>query len=239
MTALWFAVIVVGGIGGLAAGIWLLVLAFRESLGWGLACLFIPFAALVFAVKFWDEAKIPFIITLVSAGVVLVGTLGYSMFTVNAGLNDFSEFDDSSSWNPRTELPPDGDPISYPSETPWAIEERDDVDTLVEDAGTPFLESETNLGIDTEEGTVAVPIESEPPPEGRGRRKNVTIPKANLHLMIGEKVELILYSGQRISARVESITADKVFMKHRVGGGSVTYSVPLGVISEVRIRRAP
>lgn len=41
-------------------GILLLVVAFRKSIGWGLAVLLIPFAPLVFVIKNWGTARIPF-----------------------------------------------------------------------------------------------------------------------------------------------------------------------------------
>ncbi len=44
------------------AAVWLLVLAFRQSILWGLAVFFLPFANIVFAIKYWHEAKKPFLI---------------------------------------------------------------------------------------------------------------------------------------------------------------------------------
>ena len=66
-----FAVMAVGGI-------WFLVVAFTEGVGWGLACMFIPFVSLYFLVKFWDNAKKPFFIQLAGLvpyilGIVLAG----------------------------------------------------------------------------------------------------------------------------------------------------------------------
>lgn len=44
--------------------IWLLVLAFKRSAGWGLAVLFLsPIAAIIFAIQYWEESKKPFLIT--------------------------------------------------------------------------------------------------------------------------------------------------------------------------------
>jgi hypothetical protein len=53
----------------LVSYIWLTVVAFKKSLGWGLAVFFLPLAFIVFAVKHWTEAKMPF---LVHAGSVAV-----------------------------------------------------------------------------------------------------------------------------------------------------------------------
>jgi hypothetical protein len=52
------------------AGIWLLVVAFRTSIWWGLACLVIPIAGLVFVCVHWDKAWKPF---LCSVSALIVG----------------------------------------------------------------------------------------------------------------------------------------------------------------------
>lgn len=54
-----------------AGGVWLLLLAFQESVLWGLACLFVPCVQLVFVVKFWHRAKRAFLFTLGTGGAML------------------------------------------------------------------------------------------------------------------------------------------------------------------------
>lgn len=55
---------VVGGIIGLVGGIWFLVVAFKESIWWGLGCLFVPFVGLIFLILHWSEAGKPFLVSL-------------------------------------------------------------------------------------------------------------------------------------------------------------------------------
>ena len=62
------------------AGIWFLVVAFRQSVLWGLACLLIPFVSLIFLIIHWNEAKRPFLWSLLAiipifAGLALSGNL--------------------------------------------------------------------------------------------------------------------------------------------------------------------
>jgi hypothetical protein len=53
------------------AGVWLIVRAFGVGVGWGLACLFLPFAPLVFICMHWEDGGKPFLISLAgSAGMV-------------------------------------------------------------------------------------------------------------------------------------------------------------------------
>lgn len=59
-------------------GILLLVAAFRESIPWGLAVLFLPFAAFVFLFMHWPEAKRPFLYQ-VCGLVIMMGGMGAAM----------------------------------------------------------------------------------------------------------------------------------------------------------------
>jgi hypothetical protein len=56
--------LVLAGLAGIAMlvfGIQILVRAFKTSVGWGLASLFLPFAVVVFVVKHWQQTNlIPF-----------------------------------------------------------------------------------------------------------------------------------------------------------------------------------
>jgi hypothetical protein len=69
-------VLVVGGyIAAVVAGIWLLVVAFQTGVGWGLACLFIPLAALVFVIAHWEDAKRPFLAQLAACVPIILGAV--------------------------------------------------------------------------------------------------------------------------------------------------------------------
>jgi uncharacterized membrane protein YvbJ len=54
-------------------GILTLVKIFEQSVGWGLASLFIPFAGLVAVGQFWEETRRPFVGWMICYGIVLVG----------------------------------------------------------------------------------------------------------------------------------------------------------------------
>jgi hypothetical protein len=61
------AILVITGIIAFAANIWLVIVAFQRSVLWGIAALFVPFAALVFAIMYWQDAKKPFLISLLAS----------------------------------------------------------------------------------------------------------------------------------------------------------------------------
>ena len=55
-------------------GIGFLITAFKESILWGLGCLFLAPISLVFLFMYWKDAKNPFFLQLIGIAVMLVGT---------------------------------------------------------------------------------------------------------------------------------------------------------------------
>jgi hypothetical protein len=53
------------------AGLVILVKAFKVSVGWGLAVMFIPFVGLFFIIKNWEDTKTPFLAS-IGGGVMMV-----------------------------------------------------------------------------------------------------------------------------------------------------------------------
>lgn len=70
---------VVGCIGMAIFGIQILILAFKTSIGWGLASLFIPLVIFVYIAKNWEACKTPFMRWLLCLAVSAVG-FGISMY---------------------------------------------------------------------------------------------------------------------------------------------------------------
>jgi hypothetical protein len=64
---------IVGVVILLIGGIMMLIAAFRVSIVWGLASLFIPFAGLVFIFLHWSAAKTAFFLQLIGLALFLLG----------------------------------------------------------------------------------------------------------------------------------------------------------------------
>lgn len=80
MQILGLVLLGVGGLTAFVGGIWLLVVAFKQSVLWGLLSLFVPFAVFVFIFKYWDKAKQPFLVDLGGVVLVIIGmAMGASM----------------------------------------------------------------------------------------------------------------------------------------------------------------
>jgi hypothetical protein len=52
----------------------MLILQFQTSIFWGLACIFIPFVALLWLVMYWEDGKYPFLYSLGFAVLIFAGT---------------------------------------------------------------------------------------------------------------------------------------------------------------------
>jgi ABC-type Fe3+-siderophore transport system permease subunit len=70
----------VGVVLGAVGGIWFLVTVFRESILWGLLCLFTGVASLIFLVLYWRESRKPFFIWLAGTVIAFVGRLIHGSF---------------------------------------------------------------------------------------------------------------------------------------------------------------
>ncbi len=73
MQVLGTILLVIGFIASTVGGIWFLVVAFRKSILWGLGCLLVPFVALVFLIKYWNESAKPFLVSLAGTGLTIIG----------------------------------------------------------------------------------------------------------------------------------------------------------------------
>lgn len=60
----------------MATNVWIIVLAFQESVAWGLGSVFIPFVSLIFVIQFWQETKRPFLIGLAASAVSVLCFVG-------------------------------------------------------------------------------------------------------------------------------------------------------------------
>jgi len=68
-------IIILGIVVFIIGGFAFLIAAFRESLWWGLACLFIPIVSLFFLIVHWQDAKTSFFIQLAGFGITVVGSI--------------------------------------------------------------------------------------------------------------------------------------------------------------------
>jgi hypothetical protein len=63
-----------GFIVSMVGSIWFYIVAFKTSVGWGFACLLVPFASLVFMIKYFDEVLEPFLISVVGGLLIFISS---------------------------------------------------------------------------------------------------------------------------------------------------------------------
>ncbi len=68
--------IILGWLIASIGGIWLLIRAFKVSVLWGLACIFIPFAYLFWLIQHWESGKHPFFVQILGIVLFFLGYFG-------------------------------------------------------------------------------------------------------------------------------------------------------------------
>ena len=75
MEALIMILWIVGSIVSLIGAIWFLIAAFRQSILWGLGCIFVPFVSLIFLIVHWRDAAKPFGVSLLGSIIIAVAAV--------------------------------------------------------------------------------------------------------------------------------------------------------------------
>jgi len=75
MEILATVVMIAGALVSIIGGIWFLVVAFQESVLWGLGCIFVPFVSLIFLIMNFGESWKPFVMSMAGSAVVVIGVL--------------------------------------------------------------------------------------------------------------------------------------------------------------------
>jgi len=225
MITVAYILIAVGGIVSLVGMVILLIAAFRISLGWGLALLFLSWLVVplvIFLVKYWAEARTGFLISV--GGWVLTG-IGWFVFAGSIASMAMAEFEN------------------------FEFQEPESADTPLFETTT-----ETGEWNDEESVTTAGPVPTEIPAptpsptpmpaeeyeelqaslaESAAKQKIISFEQAREH--IGEYVKISLKDGSSATIFIDSIDRGRLHVTQRVGGGSVSYSVQRSDIKELRL----
>lgn len=73
MELISFALLALGGVISIVGSVWFLIVAFQESVLWGLVVLFFPLASLVFLFVHADRAFAPFLVQIWGVAMVFLG----------------------------------------------------------------------------------------------------------------------------------------------------------------------
>lgn len=206
----------VGGVICLVSWIWLLVVAFRVSVVWGLVLFFLAWTLvpiIVFALGNWDEAKRPLILYGLGLTFVVVAYLA-ALRAVAEELDSFAEknqplvtAEDPETANNDPILPPPR-PTTLPTHASWEAV-VDEID------GDPDADWET--------------LVPSPTPATGGLEWD------ELESLIGRKMILELKNGTVTTAALEAVEAHRLRIRHVIGGGEASYWIERDRITRIRL----
>ena len=217
--------LILGGVLGLIGYVWLVVEAFRVSLGWGLAVFLLGWTwvpLILFAVGHWPAARRPLLVWgigfVVSGAASAVTFLGVGAQVLSSAPAPEARMDDAG-------RPADPPPGVLPPPRPTALPTHPSWEAVVSELGkeqTPVHE---------------VSSWEELVPERREPRAPASIPWQELPRYSGRRVEIDLVNGTEVTAQLVGVEPERIRVRHVVGGGVVAYWIARDQVVAVRPTR--
>lgn len=224
-----WAIMILGVIVMLVGGIWLLVVAFKQSVVWGLVVLFVPFAALVFVVKYWDVTKTAFVVNLV--GAVMYGGMFYGVIKPRIEHNlvalAHARAMSAHSHHQDSTISDDLDSLA-----PKAPDDRaaDNTGAARKDAATS-AESPKAQAVDTAPEAMATNADSSAKP--------LVIRVADARKYIGQLVRVTGKNHVVREAMLREVHGDALVFERRVGSGSLIFRMHAAEIAHLESMGLP
>lgn len=215
-----YGLITIGCLISFVAGIWLLITAFRVSVGWGLLIFFLGWTwipIIVFAVKYWEKAKRPIIIY--GAGFA-VAVLATAVGTLVLGLELGSVMEDSGDVIAMPSADVEADRPVLPPPRPTALPTHPSWEAIV---------NEVDRDKDDTSWEELVPS----PTPATGRPDQLTW--AQLNSFAGRTVIIEIKRGVPFTATLEGAKGDRVRVRHVIGGGEASYWIEREKITSIRL----
>jgi hypothetical protein len=216
------ALLVLGAVAALVGGLMVLVAAFRTGVLWGLACLLVPFAGLVYVLTHWEESRTGFLLNLAGLAVVALGVLFQPSDSLFGGGALATE-----SW--REPAPP-----------AWEQPERQDpgaTSAPAWQAPAPAWQA-PSPGFGREDDAAAPAVSEPPPPPSQPPRREEAVSPYEAGAHLGRLVTVIQVEGKPFKARLRAVQGGVLYFERPIGGGSVTFPMPAERIVELRAMRS-
>ena len=218
---------IVASIASMVGGIWLTVVAFRRNALWGLAVFFIPFANIVYAVKFWDEAKKPFLLHFGSGVacffIVFLGFFVMAGQVVSELENMEVQADSGMSFSPE----PEPTPVARTRTTPPSMRSSG-YDIPDRPRATPD-EIEKMLAEVADESYHAL---ADPKP-GAGEYMEVSFDQASSYA--GDTVRVTGTDGSDTMGRLSEIRGGSLFLERELSGGLIVVEMARSEIRSIEV----
>ena len=208
------ALIIIGALASLVGGIWFLVVAFRQSVVWGLVVIFVPFASLVFLVKYWREAKTSFFVQLIGSVIYVAGA--WNMISAKfegrpmpSGPIASWEHHDSS--RARRDNGHD-DYMPAPTDQPKAAPETANESADGEPASTPAVPPASRLA-----------RHEAREPDSPAKPHRIRLSTARAH--IGEPMRITGTNDVVREGTLRKVDGDDLFFERRLQGGTMSFTM--------------
>lgn len=221
MTALTVVLLSIGGLIGIAASVWLLVVAFRAGIGWGLAILLLSWTwvpVIIFAVRHWQAAKRPIMLWAVgflfslAAYIIAVFALGLDLSSIVDQAGGRLAKPDAEIETPKEVLPPPR-PAAEPTPPSW-------------EAILQEVDRDTNTSWET-----LVPS----PTPGSGRPGQGWLEWDEAINYIGRPVVIVLTNNTTMTAALEAVEPHRLRVRHIIGGGEASYWIDRDQVAQIRL----
>lgn len=233
MALLLWMLLAVGGLVSLIGWILLLVAAFRQSVGWGLAIFFLGFLVvpvIVFAVKFWPDARPGVLASLAGGVLVTVGWIVGAGALAGAMLAESGQPDLSEAASEIPTGPPVAEEGAYePSPSP-----------TVTSTPTPRREIDPVPPRPTL-GVAPLSAEARAIREHKQRMRDQAWGReaswTELADHIGQTIEVHKVSGDSFRAELRAADEASIELEQRVGGGALRFTLSRAAVRQVRVER--
>lgn len=220
MTALAMGLLVIGGLIGLAAWVWLLVVAFRAGIGWGLLILLLSWTwvpVIIFAVRRWEAAKRPIMLWAVGFFLSLAAYL-IAAFALGTGFDSIVE--EAGGLTARSEPVTESDRSILPPPRPTAEPTHPSWEAVVQEVSRED-------GADWE--TMV------PTPTPITGRPGGWLSWDELPDFLGRRMVLELENNTITTAALEAVEPDRIRIRHIIGGGETSYWIDRDQVALIRL----
>lgn len=225
-----------------AGFVWLVVVAFNRSALWGVLVLLLsPITAIVYAVKFWDESKKPFMVYMGSSlaatalFMATIAAIGGAVMKEAAlqmdQLEQQAAQDPGNSGAPDAPAPASMDPIQQ------ALSRLEQEPTLSDGEPSPSALSVLDIhGAEGGEDSWALldDDDTEPAPK-KPRPRNGVVQLGEAKLYIGEHFEIVTKGGREYQGRLVHAEGGELRLSRGMMAGSFTIDLKQSDVKSLRI----
>lgn len=243
LSVIAFILMAVGGIAVLAGFIWFVVVAFRESLWWGIGCLVCGPVALFFLVRNWSDTWRPWVVQLGGSAVFYTGVLiigatssGSELPPERSGTvafeEEFAEDYGDSAYEDNAYQDAVADDASYGEAADDST--SFDSDGLDADGGVgpePSLPP-SSLGSSSPRQPTAPPPTRLSGTVSRGSdEESIDLEYADEY--IGQRLKLTKSNGKVVYCRLVEVTDESLVIQQALGGGHVNFTIDKSTIASL------